>query len=127
MSANQVDDPALSDKIAELRQKKKEDLTLAERITLNAADQRITVDISGIPVECRAPLVAEISEFEKHLKSGKYDEILRKIADLCIDDSITFEFLASGMMTNADIQNLVAGICGVDEATLKRLERFRNK
>lgn len=132
MSTGQKEDPELitraNAKHQEILQKKKENLTIAERLTRRALTKTIPVpfDMEGeqFEIEIRVPFretmdkildlqigiqnaaeegnVATVREYSKSLQ--------HEIAALCTDDSITPEFLDSGAFLASDFGKLVSAI-----------------
>lgn len=129
MSPEYVDDPELNQRAAarkkEAAEKAVSDRTLAEQIMLNADAQRVTIDLHGIPVVIRAPLTAELAELREYITEGNSAEMIKLLADLCIDESLDEEFFTAGMITKLDLELLFEGISGVDKEMLDKIQKFR--
>lgn len=126
-----IDDPALNKRVAarrrEVAEKNIEDQTLADLIMLNAADQRITLDLHGVPVVIRAPLTAELAELRDCIRDEKPEEFASLLADFCIDESLDEDFFKGGMISILDMETLVEGIMGIDKKTAERIKDFRKQ
>lgn len=131
MSPEYVDDPELNQRAAarkkEAAEKKESNRTLAEQIMLNADAQRIEVDLHGIPVMIRAPLSAEVAEFQEAALQGNSDRFAEMLADFCIDESLDADFFRDGLLTQADARKLAEAITGVDPDMVARLRDFRHE
>ena len=182
--SGQVDDPALSTRIAERQQelaaKPLQEMTVAERLTLRALERRETlvVDSEGgeFEIVVRLPLAAEAREIEElqtdavrtateirrrtlglirlqdRPRGSSQDDlaaelteaqqaldalqaraaaanhrILEIVASLCVDESITVEFLESGLFAPEDIGGIVQGILKVSQERAKEAQSFRAK
>lgn len=111
-----VEDPSLSArlsaKLVEIASSKFEDLTVADRLTRRALNQRMVIDLGDkddpIPIEIRVPTSAElerIANTKGRLGSGATpeekdearQEMIETIAGICIDPSLDVEFWQSGL------------------------------
>jgi len=116
MSYVHVDDPSLSSRLhkrqAEIEDSKFVDLTVADRLTRRALNQRITIDLGDesdpIPVEVRVPTSAELDlliGIKGRLESATTPEergavgrdMIETIAEICIDPSLDVAFWESGL------------------------------
>lgn len=111
-----VEDPSLSARLhkrqAEIENSEIADLTIADRLTRRALNQRITIDLGSeddpIPVEVRVPTSAELdlligikdrladAETQEERKAVE-ESMIVTIAGICIDPSLDVEFWESGL------------------------------
>ena len=113
-----TDDPTLSARLRsrqhEITATKAEDLTLADRLTRRALDQRITIDLGdeagAIPVEIRVPTFAELDRLgivRATLASGTLEtvpeyaaisaEMCEIVGGLCTDPTLGPGFWKDGL------------------------------
>lgn len=111
--------------VAEIRAKP--DLTLADRLTLAGMDQRITLKVSGVTIEARAPFAAEIEEIKKASLSGDSGKIIDLLDYFCIDRSLNKEFWSSGRFTITQLKDILMQIVGTSAEEQERLRSFREK
>lgn len=120
-----VDDPILNKRAAarakELAELPAKDLTLAQRLTLRALEQKTTIlfpsSQGDIPVEVRLPMASELDEImqiqrEIEASISKGDEKARDrytdklcliLGDLCTDPSLNQDFFKSGLFATTEI------------------------
>lgn len=111
-----IEDPSLSARLherqVEIEKSDVSDLTIADRLTRRALNQRITINLGDdkdpIPIEVRVPTSAEmdllISVRDRLSEAKTRDErkvveesMIVTIAGICIDPSLDVEFWESGL------------------------------
>ena len=149
MTTGQIDDPNLSLHIGEVMNRLKtenaENLTVAERLTLRAGNQRISIPFDdqepSFSIEFRVPVTSEFDRFlqlkqellvsaKKGSKKGQEsatDELYRLLAGLSVDPSLDYEFFKSGLFVVSDFLYIVESL---EDETLRRVgqaQSFRKK
>lgn len=141
-----VEDPSLSSRLhqrqVEIESSKFEDLTIADRLTRRALNQRMTINLGDeddpIPVEVRIPTSAEldrIANTQGRLGSGATPEekgaakreMVETIAGICIDPSLDIAFWESGLFP---IESMLMITQATNDDAIERIRsagRFRNE
>jgi hypothetical protein len=121
----QIDDPVLNKRAAarakELAELPAKDLTLAQRLTLRALEQKTTILFPSaqgdIPVEVRLPMAAELDDImriqheieiatekgNEKAKDNLTDQMCGILGDLCTDPSLNQDFFKSGLFAMSEI------------------------
>jgi hypothetical protein len=143
-----TDDASLSARMhkkkAELEASKWSDLSIADRLTIRALEQKITVPFESeqgiIDVELRLPNLAEfdfLSTFEIRWKNylskgdGKEalnlsDEMFKIMESLCIDESLNEEFFRAGYISATDFTQLVKEVLVEHRKRSDEVKSFRD-
>lgn len=129
-----VEDPSLSSRLhqkqSQLASDAIADMTIADRLTRRALNQRIVINLGDeddpIDVEIRIPVSAELDV----LVSGKDRleqattpeereavtlELISVLADICVDESLDVDYWQSGMFS-IEIMTLITNAACVDAA-----------
>lgn len=112
-----VENPDLQEQylnaVRKSKEKRKEDLTLADQILLRTQEQRLTCKLSeGIEIRFRPPSSAEIAHFNKLVLEGKEHEIAVFLAGITDDESLDVDFFENGYLSVPDATLLFAAISG---------------
>lgn len=138
MSRKQLD-KNISTQIEELRKKDKDSLSVAELLTLRAADRTTEVDLDGITLKLRVPMQCEFVEYmdlqktiQERILSGQDTEeqtaqICQLLSEWCIDDSLTADFFRSGMFSMEDLGLIQREILESETRRIGAVKSFRKE
>lgn len=137
-----VEDPSLSARLhqrqAEIESSQIKDLTVADRLTKRALNQRIVIDLGDdddpIPVEVRVPTSAELDlliGIKGRLESATTPEerdavgrdMIETIAEICTDESLDVEFWESGLFP---VESMLMITHATNREAAKRVTEARN-
>lgn len=112
-----VENPDLQEKylnaVRKSREKRKEDLTLADQILLKTQEQRLTCKLSeGIEIKFRPPTSAEIAHFNRLVMEGREHDVAVFLAGITDDESLDVDFFENGYLSVPDATTLFAAISG---------------
>jgi hypothetical protein len=149
VTRGQVDDPNLSLKIGEVMDRLKtenaENLSVADRLTLRAGNQRITIPFDDqdepFSIEFRVPVTSEFDRFLQlkqdllvHARKGNKkgqesvtDALYKLLAGLSVDPSLDYAFFKSGLFVVSDFLYILESL---EDETLRRVSQaqsFREK
>lgn len=137
--SQKVIDSNISKQIDELRQKDKASLSIAELLTLRAAERTTEVDLDGLKLKLRIPMQCEFARYmdlqaqiqEKVAAGQDTDEVTDKICELiaswCLDESLTAEFFKSGMFSMEDIGKIQRHILDGERSRITAVKSFRTE
>jgi hypothetical protein len=144
-----VDDESISTRMRrrreEVSRKSFEDMTIAEKLTIRAMEQSITVpfvsNAGNIPVEIRLPTLAEydlLSTFQRRWEAAVVkgdleranalaNDIFSVMADLCVDDSLNETFFKEGIISASDFHQIVKEALLEYNRRIKSARSFRDE
>lgn len=142
----------VKERAEQLRQKDAREMTIAEKLMIRGWEQRATIpfksEILGedINVVIRVPLAAEVMYMQElqvkiaqismkktrttnDVKEAETaaDELYNILADLCIDESLNFEFFKSGLFALDDMLKIVMEVTKQRAAQTNEAAEFRKE